>query len=224
MPPEAASPAIRAGELWVAVESEEVPPIVQFSAQAGNGTVGGTSELVRVGRLELPASCSQSKRATNCATPGYQILQLWSNMWSTPDFDQLPARGKTAWGHVSQGPPASPGTAPRTLGLLLPNVARYQLRYTRKSRGCRQPSGSSCSPLYIIFPRMSNVLVSAVCAEAQRHMKGRLTVSAGPPRSSRYPDWGKTGSPRGRADIQWEEPPAEFPRPDFLPLAAISPL
>ena len=30
----------------------------------------GTSGLVRVGRLELPASCSQSKRATNCATPG----------------------------------------------------------------------------------------------------------------------------------------------------------
>ena len=28
------------------------------------------SVLVRVGRLELPASCSQSKRATNCATPG----------------------------------------------------------------------------------------------------------------------------------------------------------
>ena len=33
------------------------------------------SNLVRVGRLELPASCSQSKRATNCATPGYiQLL------------------------------------------------------------------------------------------------------------------------------------------------------
>ena len=29
--------------------------------------------MVRVGRLELPASCSQSKRATNCATPGYTI-------------------------------------------------------------------------------------------------------------------------------------------------------
>ena len=26
--------------------------------------------MVRVGRLELPASCSQSTRATNCATPG----------------------------------------------------------------------------------------------------------------------------------------------------------
>ena len=51
--------------------------------------------LVRVGRLELPASCSQSKRATNCATPGYGIFQLWSNMGSTPVFDPFPARGKT---------------------------------------------------------------------------------------------------------------------------------
>ena len=31
-------------------------------------------DVVRVGRLELPASCSQSKRATNCATPGYEIF------------------------------------------------------------------------------------------------------------------------------------------------------
>ena len=28
-----------------------------------------------MGRLELPASCSQSKRATNCATPGYRIFR-----------------------------------------------------------------------------------------------------------------------------------------------------
>ena len=52
-------------------------------------------KMVRVGRLELPASCSQSKRATNCATPGYGIFQLWSNMGSTPVFDPFPARGKT---------------------------------------------------------------------------------------------------------------------------------
>ena len=52
-------------------------------------------KMVRVGRLELPASCSQSKRATNCATPGYEIFQLWSNMGSAPVFDQFPARGKT---------------------------------------------------------------------------------------------------------------------------------
>ena len=59
--------------------------------------------MVRVGRLELPASCSQSKRATNCATPGYEVFQLWSNMWSTPFFDQLPARVKVLSAQVSQG-------------------------------------------------------------------------------------------------------------------------
>ena len=32
--------------------------------------------LVRVGRLELPASCSQSKRATNCTTPGYLVVMI----------------------------------------------------------------------------------------------------------------------------------------------------
>ena len=36
--------------------------------------------LVRVGRLELPASCSQSRRATNCATPGDLrcAVRLWA--------------------------------------------------------------------------------------------------------------------------------------------------
>ena len=71
-------------------------------------------KMVRVGRLELPASCSQSKRATNCATPGYEIFQLWSNMWSTPIFDQLPARGKVLSAHVSQDFPGFPRTSART--------------------------------------------------------------------------------------------------------------
>lgn len=61
--------------------------------------------MVRVGRLELPASCSQSKRATNCATPGYEIFQLWSNMGSAPVFDQFPARGKTPSALASQSFP-----------------------------------------------------------------------------------------------------------------------
>ena len=30
--------------------------------------------LVRDGRLELPTSCSQSKRATNCANPGFLVI------------------------------------------------------------------------------------------------------------------------------------------------------
>ena len=72
----------------------------------------GLSKLVRVGRLELPASCSQSKRATNCATPGYEIFQLWSNMWSTPIFDQLPARGKVLSAHNFISGCCAVGSAP----------------------------------------------------------------------------------------------------------------
>ena len=69
--------------------------------------------MVRVGRLELPASCSQSKRATNCATPGYGIFQLWSNMGSAPVFDQFPARDKTPSALASQSFPGFLGNAAR---------------------------------------------------------------------------------------------------------------
>ena len=70
--------------------------------------------MVRVGRLELPASCSQSKRATNCATPGYEIFQLWSNMGSAPVFDQFPAKGKTPSALASQSFPGFWRSAART--------------------------------------------------------------------------------------------------------------
>ena len=50
-------------------------------------------KVVRVTGFEPAASCSQSRRATNCATPGYLVF--------------YPA------------------------GRILPNQARYQLRYTR---------------------------------------------------------------------------------------------
>ena len=57
---------------------------------------------------------SQSRRATNCATPGYEVFQLWSNMWSTPIFDQLSARGKVLSAQVSQGFPGFPRAVART--------------------------------------------------------------------------------------------------------------
>ncbi len=102
-------------------------------------------------RLEGGATRSQSKRATNCATPGYEVFRLWSNMWSTPVFDQLPARGKALSVQVSQGIPGFPRTTARTPvsrsqsrratncatpgyevvgwpGRILPNHPRYQLR------------------------------------------------------------------------------------------------
>ena len=69
----------------------------------GSKNLNAAFNMVRVGRLELPASCSQSKRATNCATPGYEVFQLWSNMWSRSFFDQLQARGKALSTQTPQG-------------------------------------------------------------------------------------------------------------------------
>ena len=91
--------------------------------------------MVRVERLELPTSCSQSRRATNCATPGYGIFQLWSNMWSTPIFDQLPARGKVLSAQLSQGFPGFPMAAARTWA-------------SRSQSGCTTPRDDFVSPFY----------------------------------------------------------------------------
>ena len=92
----------------------ELPASCSQSKRATNCATPGYEILVRVGRLELPASCSQSKRATNCATPGYEIFQLWSNMGSTPVFDQFPAKGKTPSALASQSFPGFWRSAART--------------------------------------------------------------------------------------------------------------
>ena len=39
--------------------------------------------MVRDGRLELPTSCSQSKRATNCANPGFLVIQFCARCGQT---------------------------------------------------------------------------------------------------------------------------------------------
>ena len=89
--------------------------------------------MVRVGRLELPASCSQSKRATNCATPGYEVFQLWSNMGSAPVFDPFPARGKTPSALASQRFPGFWGNVART------PASRSQ---SRRATNCATPGYS----------------------------------------------------------------------------------
>ena len=91
--------------------------------------------MVRVGRLELPASCSQSKRATNCATPGYEVFQLWSNMGSAPVFDQFPARDKTPLALASQSFPG-----------FWESTAR-----TRASRSQSKRATNCATPGYSIF-------------------------------------------------------------------------
>ena len=45
---------------------------------------------------------------------GYSLFQLWSNMWSTPIFDQLPAMGKVLSAQLSQGFPGFPRATART--------------------------------------------------------------------------------------------------------------
>ena len=41
------------------------------------------SDVVRDGRLELPTSCSQSKRATNCANPGFLVIEFCARCGQT---------------------------------------------------------------------------------------------------------------------------------------------
>ena len=43
----------------------------------------GSFILVRDGRLELPTSCSQSKRATNCANPGFWVIEFCTRCGQT---------------------------------------------------------------------------------------------------------------------------------------------
>ena len=94
---------------------------------------------------------SQSKRATNRATPGYELFQLWSNMWSTPIFDQLPARGKVLSAQVSQGFPGFPRTVART------RASRSQ---SKRATNCATPgyevfqlwSNMGSAPVFDLFP------------------------------------------------------------------------
>ena len=63
--------------------------------------------MVRDGRLELPTSCSQSKRATNCANPGFLVIQFCSRCGQTcgqADFLTTSAcGGSTCIAVVSRG-------------------------------------------------------------------------------------------------------------------------
>ena len=55
--------------------------------------------MVRDGRLELPTSCSQSKRATNCANPGFLVIEFCARCGQTcgqADFLTTSAYGEIA--------------------------------------------------------------------------------------------------------------------------------
>lgn len=140
--------------------------------------------MVRVGRLELPASCSQSKRATNCATPGYKVFQLWSNMGSAPVFDQFPARDKTPSALASQSFPGFWGNAART------PASRTQSRH---ATNCATPGYSLF--LQDIMPRRKKQVFRVCgrcCAQARfcgNFSTGKFSPQATDPRTSgsRFP-------------------------------------
>ena len=113
--------------------------------------------MVRDGRLELPTSCSQSKRATNCANPGFLGIEFCSRCGQTCGqavFLTTSACGGSACiagvsrdrGHgifrLERGASCSQSRRATNCehpvmklgdpaGRILPNQARYQLRYTR---------------------------------------------------------------------------------------------
>ena len=127
--------------------------------------------MVRDGRLELPTSCSQSKRATNCANPGFLVIEFCSKCGQTCGqavFLTILACGGSACiagvsrdcGHSifqleggatrSQSRRATNCATPRyevrrSGWAYSPkkNQARYQLRYTRMLTG-----GASAPPVY----------------------------------------------------------------------------
>ena len=60
------------------IGNEALPDCVACRKCRETGRCVFHDSVVGVGRLELPASCSQSRRATNCATPRYAVLARMS--------------------------------------------------------------------------------------------------------------------------------------------------
>ena len=53
--------------------------------------------LVRVARFELTASWSRTMRATNCATPGYEIVRLTPRTVVLYELPSVLSRGKSTF-------------------------------------------------------------------------------------------------------------------------------
>ena len=107
--------------------------------------------------FEPPASCSQSRRATNCATPGYYVVSSgWADSPKPPALPTalypdtvilfFPVCGHLCgqsgfWARFAGGENPANARVARGSGLwlfpswidggTLPKQARYQLRYTR---------------------------------------------------------------------------------------------
>ena len=71
-------------------KSAVIPRLLRYKTTLHDPQVSSTCSdwvgsfiLVRDGRLELPTSCSQSKRATNCANPGFLAIEFCARCGQT---------------------------------------------------------------------------------------------------------------------------------------------
>ena len=97
--------------------------------------------LVRVARLELAASWSQTRRPTNWATPGYEIEGIfpkWSNMWPKAILDQ--SRGEVKKKKCQRRNGFSDWLISRVQTVLqLPKFLRYHIIVSSRGLGyCRR--------------------------------------------------------------------------------------
>ena len=126
--------------------------------------------LVRVEGLEPPTWWSQTTRATNCATPGYEVevlLRLWSVMWSLLIFRPFLPSARIPQVQALQGFPAFRSVPPRiqarhsqtacAANYAVPGYAtvKYQLRYYTTSSTSVQEQNSMerrfAAPCYFLF-------------------------------------------------------------------------
>ena len=82
-----------------------------------------------MGRLELPASCSQSKRATNCATPGYEFFPIVVKHVVNADFRPVTGEEKSAVKSTVPRLSGFSGNCGSNLCLTLPNTVSNQGRW-----------------------------------------------------------------------------------------------
>ena len=134
--------------------------------------------MVRVARLELAASWSQTRRPTNWATPGYSVEDFavvvkYVVKKILPHFQETFKSGD--WGKLGRNRGVCNISGSRTgLVLRLPNQAPYQLGHTR-----------------ILSYEKKLVVVKYVVKEILPHFRG--TFKSG--------DWGKLGRNRGVRNI-----------------------
>ena len=125
--------------------------------------------------LEPWASCSQSRRATNCATPRYEVGRFgWAYSPKTLKNKLLTQKNRLKGGSSEKG---GPSDRIRTCGILLPNLSGilFPLVYSgfQQFPICFTYSLTLLSPLFPGVPALSVVIY--VVKNASRPVSGECS-------------------------------------------------